>query len=224
MERVDRMETFVSLGIMEITALPPPDVVFPGTAAIMSGDDAHVASVVKAEFATPVTEKQDMFAREYATLLNASEAYRRVFNVENQQRQRYANDASRLLKMPHVMARVRKYQREHYETMASEFDTVHRHDLAIIAAYEQITDLVSYVHDACRHCHGIDHKYQWRTLEESTDALTAAIEENETPVLLKKAPKSFPLDDGGYGYTRDAEPVVTCPRCEGSGIQRVVFA
>ncbi|TZG25594.1 terminase small subunit [Sphingomonas montanisoli] len=69
-------------------------------------------------------------------------------------------------------------------------------------------DLIQFRRTCCRHCHGVDHAYQWIDPEEFATALSA--------VAAGEA-SELPTDDGGYGYDRRADPHADCPKCFGEG-------
>ncbi|AHM74346.1 terminase small subunit [Yersinia hibernica] len=65
----------------------------------------------------------------------------------------------------------------------------------------------------CRHCWGIDNKYQWINEQEYQ-------EESEKRT---NNGKPAPLDDGGYGFDSTLDPNPDCPRCNGEGQGRAHF-
>ncbi|MGE4663755.1 terminase small subunit [Yersinia enterocolitica] len=65
----------------------------------------------------------------------------------------------------------------------------------------------------CRHCWGIENKYQWINEQEYQ-------EESEKRTNNGKL---TPLDDGGYGFDSTLDPNPDCPRCNGEGQGRAHF-
>ncbi len=65
----------------------------------------------------------------------------------------------------------------------------------------------------CRHCWGIENKYQWINEQEYQ-------EESEKRT---NNGKPAPLDDGGYGFNSTLDPNPDCPRCNGEGQGRAHF-
>ncbi|MDA5483123.1 terminase small subunit [Yersinia intermedia] len=65
----------------------------------------------------------------------------------------------------------------------------------------------------CRHCLGIENKYQWINEQEYQ-------EESEKRT---NNGKPAPLDDGGYGFDSTLDPSPDCPRCNGEGQGRAHF-
>jgi hypothetical protein len=66
--------------------------------------------------------------------------------------------------------------------------------------------------DCCRHCYGIDHKYQW-TMPEYESALDEAL----------AAGKPAPELKGGFGFDPRKEPNPECPGCHGRGVPTVIL-
>jgi phage terminase small subunit len=174
---------------------------------------------------TPVTQKEDAFARAYVRLCNASAAYIEVYSDGPlRYRQEAWTQGHLLINKPHVRARINEYKAAAAEQYVAGVDAVMRADLELIEAYEQIQQLMRYVWDACRYCYGADHHYQWINLDEFTEALQTTLDDNEIRAQLKKRPRPLPTDEGGYGFSRHNSPNVSCPRCEGLGVQRAEFA
>lgn len=77
----------------------------------------------------------------------------------------------------------------------------------------------------CRHCHGIDHQFQWKDEAEYEAALSeAAAEEAAMQEQLPDYRGVMPTDEGGYGFNPIGEPHEECPRCYGEGKLDVYFA
>ena len=79
-------------------------------------------------------------------------------------------------------------------------------------------DLAKVVTHACRHCHGLDYAFQWRTDREFLNALAAWGRMSER----RRSFTPEPTDEGGYGWSVKLPPHSDCPECDGFGIQRVV--
>ncbi len=62
---------------------------------------------------------------------------------------------------------------------------------------------------ACRHCWGKDHLYQWREYEYNKALNAALAGSGAVPEFL-----------GGFGYTKTREPNLDCPECNGDGLPR----
>lgn len=150
--------------------------------------------------------KPMLFAAEYvANGGDASAAYVEVYG-DGIGARKVANAAKRLLGDPTVAAKVRQLQERLDDAVVMNAKDV----LARWAEMAQadIGKIVRVVARACRHCHGVDHRYQWRTPLEYQDACDAAR-------ASKKPPPLPPL--GGFGYAATATPHPRCPHCDGLG-------
>jgi len=79
-------------------------------------------------------------------------------------------------------------------------------------------ELMQVRHLNCRHCHGIDHQFQWRDEAEFERALADILAEEKA--IQEDDPgyrAVYPTDDGGYGFIPIAEPHEECPKCYGEG-------
>lgn len=79
-------------------------------------------------------------------------------------------------------------------------------------------ELTQVRHLNCRHCHGIDFKFQWRDEAEYESALASVLAEekaiqNDDPSYKAE----YPNDEGGYGFVKVAETNPDCPKCFGEG-------
>lgn len=77
----------------------------------------------------------------------------------------------------------------------------------------------------CRHCHGIDHKFQWKDEAEYEKMFAAVAAEEEA--IQQDDPNyraTYPSDEGGYGFIPVAQPHEECPKCWGEGNLDVFFA
>lgn len=82
-------------------------------------------------------------------------------------------------------------------------------------AFADFNELVEYRRGACRHCHGTEHRFQYRTqvaLNLATYAARKAFE--RSPESLTE---EFKFEHGGVGYRRTLEPHPECPECDGLG-------
>ncbi len=73
-------------------------------------------------------------------------------------------------------------------------------------------DLIEYRRGACRHCHGIDHKYMHTPAE-----LERAIQAHMKTKAFKVMGEQFDTK-GGVGYSPKKEPHPDCPECHGQGV------
>lgn len=83
----------------------------------------------------------------------------------------------------------------------------------------------------CRHCHGPDFKYQWKSVEEWASAVEASLRAHEAAVLRwgeLKEPRPpqpelrMPTSEGGFEFNPHLGPVKECPSCDGDGITETI--
>lgn len=98
------------------------------------------------------------------------------------------------------------------------------HDIATADPNE----LVRPIKGCCRHCHGIDFKYQWRDADEFVAACDAVQLDNderrERSATGKTRDKPLPEFDGGEGFDPHNSPNPACPECMGAGTTHVYIA
>jgi phage terminase small subunit len=128
--------------------------------------------------------------------------------------------ASQVSNRPEVRAYIRALETASAQRVVIDTAAILAHDMAVIEGYREIQDLVRYEHQACRHCYGRNHRYQWIDEDEFEEAYAKALDD---AAILQKAPKEL-SDEGGYGYTPNLPPVPSCRKCHGHGEQRTVFA
>ncbi len=158
------------------------------------------------------TPKQDAFALEWAATGNQAAAYRKTYAVsERTLPQTVWVSASRIAAIPCVRRRYEEYRQQlALETITSAREMLQ--DLVDIATADP-NEITYVAKRACRHCYGKDHAKQWVDDDEYEQACIEAID--------KQLP--CPSDEGGYGYDRALEPVLTCPHCLGNGLTEHVI-
>jgi phage terminase small subunit len=158
------------------------------------------------------TAKQDTFARVWAETGNQSAAYRKAYDVHPDTLPGTVwSNASRIAALPCVRRRYEEIRQQlALETVISVRDALQwQLDIATADPNE-----IAYIAKrACRHCYGVEHRYQWTDDDEYLAACVAAID----------GKKDCPSDAGGYGYTRAKDPVATCPHCLGNGVTENVL-
>lgn len=77
-----------------------------------------------------------------------------------------------------------------------------------------VNEIVRVEKQACRYCHGYDHRYQWSSDDEWAMEVAEAIDRGREPKPC----------DGGFGYDPHAKPHGECPSCHGDGVATVVLA
>lgn len=210
-----------------IASEAPPAATAPETSGVdaVTLREQRAQAVMRTMFETPLTEKEDAFAREYVVTCNASEAYRRTHETySSTNRQMVWTHSHFLMKKPHIAARIREYKKAVAMAHIIDVDAIIAQDMAIIEAADYCNEISQLVIDSCRYCHGINHRYQWKTAGEYLNELSRVMDENEKRAARRQRQSTLPSDEGGYGFSREASPAIDCPQCEGSGVPRVVFA
>lgn len=163
---------------------------------------------------TAFTPKEQAFIREYLVDLNATQAAIRAgYSAKTAH-----VTGSKLLRNAKVAAAIAESIQDRFTRLDITADTL----LARAATVMQtdVRQLTSHHIGACRHCHGFDFAYQWRTSREYHEALRAYERKSEAAQEREEPPS----DHGGYGYRRTARPNPKCPECDGLGEPYVVFA
>lgn len=168
----------------------------------------------KAPRKKPALDKRDEFIRLYLIHKNASRAYR---EAGYQDGAHVRTSAHHLLASPYVQQRLADAREEHLAKLDVKVDQVFDRFRAI--AFGDPAAITEHVTGACRYCHGNDHRYQWKTPREFSDAVEAYMAKGEAYHAVHSPPDS----EGGYGYRFSAAPHPDCPECDGEGIARVRF-
>lgn len=174
--------------------------------------------------AQELTTLEIEFTCAWAECYNATVAYERSHATQGMSPGAIRTAAQRMSHRPHILRFMQELQAEAARDALVDVAALLRDDLELVQAAKHAKDVSRTVIECCRHCHGVEHKYQWRDLTEYCAALEAADADNEARVERKLRPKSLPTDAGGYGFLAAHEPDVACPKCEGHGNLRVVFA
>lgn len=149
-----------------------------------------------------LTPKIKLFCEEYLKDLNGTQAAIRVGYSP-----RTANEqAARLLANVSVQECIRELMNKRQKRVEINADMVLKRWWDIANA--DPNELVQYRRDCCRHCYGVDHRYQWIDQDEFNAAIDTA--------KARKA-KVLPSDAGGFGFVATMEPNATCPKCNGEG-------
>jgi phage terminase small subunit len=77
---------------------------------------------------------------------------------------------------------------------------------------------------SCRHCHGLNHEFQWSEFE-----YRKAVEAAQSHVCNSKCEQPCvkripPIPNGGFGFDPSRAPAPDCPQCHGNGEERVGLA
>lgn len=164
-----------------------------------------------------LTPKQEAFISELLAdeQMNATAAYLRVFKCSQKAAEA---SASRLLsqdkiKKGLIAARERLQQ-------ASGVTAV-----KVLQQWWQIAtadpnEIMQLRRGCCRHCHGIDHAFQWR----NEDEFNKALEKAQADADPEAGPRNLPTNEGGYGFEPGEPPHPDCPECDGDGRSKVHIA
>lgn len=152
-----------------------------------------------------LTPKQAAFVREYMVDYNGRQSAIRAGYSENSAQEQ----SSELLSLPKVRSAIGR-------RMAALADAAAVDATMVISELYQLAmadprELSRIEIDCCRHCHGIDHKYQW-TMPEYESALDEALDAGKPAPDLK----------GGFGFDPRKEPRLECPGCHGRGVPTVI--
>lgn len=160
----------------------------------------------------------ERFASAYVELGGWSAAYRRCYDCTNMSSPTVWKNAQAMADYPGVRNRVRELLAEGAQRAIVTVAEVLRVQMELATANP--ADVVRVSEHACRHCHGIDNEYQWRTQDEFAEACAKELDE---AVQFKRVPK-MPSDAGGYGFTVHRKPNPECEHCAGVGDPRVHIA
>ena len=161
-----------------------------------------------------LTPKQDLFAQAYVETGNMSLAYRRSYEVGvNTKPQTVWREAQNVAAIPQVRARIDALRE------AAAAHTVASKAQLLTFLWRRITadrgQLINHVMLCCRHCYGVDHKFQWTDQMEYADACVQAAQQM----------KAMPDYSGGFGFNPHLPPAATCNHdpCFGFGQGRTVI-
>jgi phage terminase small subunit len=161
-----------------------------------------------------LTPQQELFARYVVELSNQSAAYRKAYDVgPGTKWTTVSSEASKLVNDPEISARIRELQDAAAAVSAIPALVTRIRELREIESADP-NEIISLIHRPCRHCRGVDHRYQWRDDVEYATACDTAI----------KLKQSMPDMSGGFGYDGSLDPVPECPVCFGDGIRDVRIA
>lgn len=158
-----------------------------------------------------VSDKEFNFARLVAQGMDKYKAFLEAGYTWNGANKPYA-ESSRIARKPRVMRAIFYFKELIQERYQFQMDEVVSQLMAIIRA--DPNDISQYRRINCRHCYGIEHKYQWRNMEEQQKATALAAQ--------KKQPA--PDISGGVGFVEARDPHPECPQCAGEGKGQMYMA
>jgi phage terminase small subunit len=145
-----------------------------------------------------LTLKQQMFVTEFLKDLNMRAALRRAG---------YSEEHHHITDSPEVADAIAKAYAERHAQVKVEASEVLRHVLAV--ATVDPNEIMEVRRGCCRHCHGIEHRYQYTTQRELNRARSNY---NLTDESLVEE-----FEHGGLGFNAQLEPHAGCPQCGGEG-------
>lgn len=151
-----------------------------------------------------LSPKQARFVEEYLVDLNGKQAAVRAGYSEKTAQEQ----SSRLLSNVKVAAAVAAAQQKLSERTHITQEMVLQRWWQL--ANVDMNDLVEYRRECCRHCWGIDFKYQWTEQEYARESKAA-----------KASNKPAPDRSGGVGFIANRAPNPACPECAGEGKGRI---
>lgn len=152
---------------------------------------------------TRMSPQEFRFVTEYCIDLNATQAAIRAGYSEASAR----TTGSRLIAKADIKAAIAEHQEDCRIRSEITVEAVLRRWWEIANA--DVNELVELRRECCRHCYGLEHRYQWTEAEYSTACEKAAANGQETPD-----------GSGGFGYNANLAPVADCPECHGQGVER----
>lgn len=172
---------------------------------------------------TVLTPKQNMFARRLFEGDTQAEAYKASYDASKMTDASIVAEAKKLAANPAVQDALADLTTDAEYVSTLSVAWVLKQYMQIATA--DVNELVESRRICCRHCYGIDHKYQWADVEEWALEFARIMEVNErrekSRATDKPAPEPLPSDAGGFGFWATLEPVGDCPKCFGIGTQTV---
>jgi hypothetical protein len=159
--------------------------------------------------ARDLTHNHLRFIAQYiaTTPRNATAAYMRVYPDASEPTAR--SSASKLMADPDIKAEIDKREAQLRLELDIKAADVVREIFQVATA--DPADLVVSYRGACRHCHGIDHKFQRRPSEYQADLARYLKANKDDPLGL-----GFDVA-GGIGFSSKRDPHPDCPECDGTG-------
>lgn len=165
---------------------------------------------------TGLNYEQQAFVDELVSMerMVAWKAYQRVYRVAS--RRACETASSRMLRLVKIQRAIDVARQDRLKRVRFSQDEMFNHLLKIMKA--DVNEIVEYRRENCRHCHGIDHNYQWID-EAEYERTCAELIENAKDGEIPEMPDNA----GGYGFDRFAMPNEDCLHCGGMGYGRTVI-
>lgn len=206
------------MGLRKNPPKPARDVI-----PVTVGDSAGTNVATLKELDVVCTAIEETFARLYTLYNNATQAYVEA-TCHKGPRASARVMAWEMSNRPHVLRRVREYETAAAAATVIDYAAILDHDRQIVEGHKHADEITQHVWQCCRWCNGESHRYQWVDHAEFFQAIATAAAENEKRLAKKQPELPMPDDSGGYGFSVLNDPNITCPRCEGRGVQITVIA
>lgn len=167
-------------------------------------------SIPSASTTRELTPKEALFVGEYLIDLNATQAYMR--SHPGVKVTTASTEGVRLLGNPWVQAAITEARQRIAANLEITAEKAVSAAWAIVMA--DARELVEHVIGCCRHCHGIDHRFQRTEAEMERDRAKHAKAQD-----IGETNTDFD-EEGGTGYDARNPPNPQCPECWGRGIGR----
>lgn len=166
---------------------------------------------------TPTAQR---FCLEYLIDLNASKAYHRANPGVLSSTAR--SESSKYLANPNICAEIQRLMDERAIRTGITADRVVTHLWQIGSADQR--ELCALRVGACRHCWGLDNRYQRTAAEFHRDTVAHEKHELRRETLEKEGfePRQFD-EQGGVGFNGNQAPNPACPECFGDGEARPIL-
>lgn len=163
-----------------------------------------------------LSEKECQFVEIFVATHNAAYSFRTVFDPDSPRTTvKHGIKGRQLLRAKNIRVHI-----DELRSQLNDFGKMSTADVfnmwATIATAD-VDELVGLRVGACRHCYGLDHKYQWTPAE-----FDAALTGYSNAVTRGDKNAEVPDVAGGLDYNATLPPVDTCPECWGEGAQRTV--
>lgn len=171
--------------------------------------------------------KLENFAQAVVRLGTATAAYVEAFDPEREHcHTTHWERGCRLNARPDVSKRVQELRAAALRDSQTDVASLIA-DLKLLISADP-NELSRSVITNCRHCHGVDHLYQWIDADEYVAKCDEVQADNDLRREQSKTGRTkdtpLPTCDGGFGYTVRRDPAPMCPACMGAGTLHVIIA
>lgn len=164
-----------------------------------------------------LTDLMELFCQEYLVDLNATQAAIRAGYSKNGA----GAQGSRLLSYPVIQKRIEELKAQRVQRVQVDQDRIVQELVHI--SFADANGLVQYRRTCCRHCYGIEHRYQFTKgeMEKAKVEHQALILKARTEGIKLSADETRFDEQGGIGFDGRKEPHPECPECFGEGRGRI---